>query len=377
MAERAWAHAMHMKSTHSAESDKPITGSTRSHIHSRLEKAKRTAGALVEVLNDPKANVQENVLLEAQAYYYMLEGSSEFESRRWAKCLHAYSVVYLIYTVMAKSANSKIADVFRESLSGTVEPSIRYAAYQNALPRTMPIQRIVVQNIPNDLGPVKTALRIDPNALNDQPSEIEPKKGGVIKDLPKTITWRSRTVNLEDARIAQSLAAVFKAEEKLAKLLASSSSMKPEEKAAAYEEVLVPSQDAVDATKNAIDELNAEGVSSADHRLQALQVTRTALNYALIGSRVGRNRVLCGRDDGAYLDPIEHRTKSKSRKPVVGAGRYDESTGSKIARLRERVVLYESSIQSIESVRELPGVAADRALGQELDSKLKYFSALR
>ena len=42
VAERAWAHAMGMKNL-SAEAGRGITGSTRTHILSRLRKAKQTA----------------------------------------------------------------------------------------------------------------------------------------------------------------------------------------------------------------------------------------------------------------------------------------------------------------------------------------------
>lgn len=364
-----------MKSLHSAESDKAVTGSTRTHINSRLEKAKKTAAHLVDILSDPEAGATNRGLLEAQAYHSMIDGALQFEAHKWKRCLESYSIVHVIYTVLAQSANSKEAEIFRETITGTVETSIRYAAYQLSIPRTIPISRIVLQNVLKSSKAIESTLKLDPNALEDQTIQAKVEKGTSGRDLPKTITWRSRTVNIEDARIAQSLAAVYEAEEKLSKLLGSIPPWKLQEKASAYDEVLNPSQDAVDATKTAIDELSAEGVSTADKRLQALQVTRTALNYALIGWRVGRNRILCGRDDGSVLEPVQRRLKTKKNKREPRT--FEESRGSKITRLRERVVLYDSTLQSIDSVRDLPGVAADQALGQDLDHKRNYFSALR
>ena len=40
-------------------------------------------------------------------------------------------------------------------------------------------------------------------------------------------------------------------------------------------------------------------------------------------------------------------------------------------------MLYDSTLQSLDSIKDLPGVAADQSLVQELDSKRAYFSALR
>ena len=362
---------MFMKSTHSAESDKAITGSTRTHILSRLQKARKLATDLVHVLADPTSGASSNVLLEAQAYGSMLGGALEFEARKWGNCLKNFSVCHVAYSTLSTLESSGHSEPFQDLLSNTIEPSIRYAAYQQKLSRTLPISTIVVRYAPKDIEPIQAALKLDPNALTDKTTETKTQTGEGARELPKTITWRSRTVPLEDASIAQALAAVQDAERNLAELVSTATRMSSKEHAAAYEEVLAPSQDAVDATKTAIDELTADGVPAADKRLQALQVTRTALNYALIGWRVGRNRVLCGPADGASLESDDQVERKASK------GKKQTTDGSKMARLRERVVLYDSTIQSLDSVKELPGVAADQTLGQELESKRAYFVGLR
>ncbi|KAL8717032.1 MAG: hypothetical protein Q9181_008364, partial [Wetmoreana brouardii] len=55
----------------------------------------------------------------------------------------------------------------------------------------------------------------------------------------------------------------------------------------------------------------------------------------------------------------------------------EESNGRKLTRLREKVVLYDSTIQSLDSVKDFPGVAADQAFVSELEAKKLYFSSLR
>ena len=378
--ERAWAHAMYMKSMHSADStDTTISGSTRTHIISRLTKASTNAAKLVQLLKeDGQKQFPLQVQLETQAYHGTLRGTLEFEAQRWVKCLEAYSEVHTIYTFLDKRSPSKNGDVFRDLLSSTVDQSIRFSAYKLRIPRTTPISKIVSKYLRKNSDGIQTLLEIDPHALETEITESKADKGADIRDLPKTISWRTRTVNIEDANIAQALAAVSVAETKLAEFLSSSSLTHSRELAAAYDGVLIPSQDAVDATKTAIDELTLDGVSPGDQRMQALQITRTAVNYALVGWRIGRNRVLCGKEDGVSLEPETLKSqRTKTPGSEVQSALKSESDGRKLSRLRERIALYDSMLQSLDSVKELPGVAADQQLQSELQSKRAYFASLR
>lgn len=366
---------MHMKSTHSAESGAHgITGSTKSHIHSRLHKASTYAGQLVVLLkNEETTKAAPEAFLEARAYYVSLRGAIEFEKQSWEDCLREYSEARFIYTTLAQRRDPKQEDLFRDLLNATIDPSIRYAAYQLKLPRTTSIDTIISRYVPKTSEFVRRILNEHPDALDDPATAQKKTPNGNAENVPKTIEWRSRVVALEDAATAQSLAAVSNAESRLSAFLTSNPDVAPQDKAGAYDEVLIPSQDAVDATKTAIDELSAEGVPQGDRRMQALQITRTAVNYALVGWRIGRNRILCGRQDGAFLEPETH----KPRKDDKTTKTQEESTGRKLTRLRERVVLYDSILQSLDSVRELPGVAADQNFVAELEAKRAYFAALR
>lgn len=367
---------MHMKSTHSAESGAHgITGSTKSHIHTRLHKGSTYARQLVVLLENrdvTKATLE--ALLEARAYYVSLRGAVEFERQSWNDCLREYSEARFIYTTLAQSRGPKQEDLFRDLLNTTIDPSVRYAAYQLKLARTTSIDTIISRYVPKDSAFVEEILKEHPDALDDPATAQKRTSSGNAENVPKTIQWRSRVVNLEDAATATALAAVSNAEPKLSAFLMSHPDAAPQEKAAAYDEVLIPSQDAVDATKTALDELSAEGIPQGDRRMQALQITRTAVNYALVSWRIGRNRVLCGTQDGALLESETHR---KPRKDDKTPETYEESTRRKLTRLRERVVLYNSTLQSLDSVKELPGVAADQKLVEELEAKRAYFAALR
>ncbi len=369
---------MHMKSTHSADGAKSITGSTRQHIGSRLNKASIYAAQLVDLLKDQAVSkASTEAILEARAYYVSLLGAYEFEKQNWEKSLHGYSEAHLLYLTLTQSKDSKEEDLFRDLLNTSIDPSIRYAAYQLKLPRTTSIGTIVSKFVPRRNEFVREVLKRDPVALDDPATSQKKTPRGNAENVPKTIQWRSRTVRLEDAATAQALAAVSAAEGKLTSFLSSNPDANPQAKGAAYDEVLIPSQDAVDATKTAIDELSAEGIPQGDQRMQSLQITRTAVNYALVGWRVGRNRMLCGTQDGAVLEPEALKQPKKPRRDGRPRKLHEESTGRKLTRMKERVALYDSTLQSLDSIKELPGVAADQKFLAELQSKRSYFAALR
>ncbi|CAG8105261.1 unnamed protein product [Penicillium olsonii] len=369
--ERAWAQAMHMKSTHSADpSAKAISGAARRHIISRLTKATGYAKQLVSLLHEQSSTgASDTDILETRAYGAMISGTLWLEKRRWEQCLHDYSIARVIYTALGQSVKK---DAYRDLLSGTVDPSIRYAAYQMKLPRSKPTSSLAIEYFPSDTDIRAEVEKFDPSCLAEEAAGTRRTAEGEVQELPQSVTWRSRTVPLDDASISQALAAASAAEARLTTWLSGAgASATSREKAAAYDSVIIASQDAVDATKTAIDDLASEGVDPSDKRMQGLQITRTAVNYTLVGWRVGRNRVLCGEHDGLSFEEMQVPANDKN------AARHTAGTGKKLNRLRERVVLYDSTLQSLDFILELPGVAADSAFVADLEAKRHYFRALR
>jgi signal recognition particle subunit SRP68 len=359
-AERAWAHAMHMKSTQAEDSaSQKFPGATRSHIVSRLVKASKQANALALILRQTKATPVD--VLEAQAYASYLGGSAEFEKlsaspkladtvkqrEKWRDCLEAFSVARVSYAVLAKKTK---ADCFKDMLTNEVDPGIRVAAYQSQIPRTVAIAEVARRCFSQDKDLVATLHAVDDSALKEEDVAGDEK-------LPKTLQWRSRTAKIVDASIGQALLAEAEAEATLSKFLTSDASSK--QKAAAYDELLIECQDTVDTTRHIIEELERERIPESDARMQDLRVTNLKVNYDSIGWRVGRNRVLIGFDDGLSFD-LGKVTK-----------------GQQLAKLRERVVLYDQILQSIDSVKDVRGAVRDVDFVAELDGQRAYFQALR
>ena len=377
---------MVIKAAHSEDTaGKGITGQTRTHIISRLNKAAKQANELANLLSQNVTKATNVDWLEARAYAHSLAGAEDFERhassqrstdieaqrQKWSNCLKQYSVARIIYDALFKSTKK---EVFKEVLAGTVDPSIRYAAYQAHVPRTVPVASVARKHFPSDDSSLVQAVEaLDETAFANENA----KAAGADGAIPNTITWRKRKANIVDASIGQALAAVTSAEDRLRQFISSASNDDTTaEKAAAYDDVLTASQDAVDATRRAIDDHEKEGISESDPRMQDLRVTSLAVNYGLIGWRIGRNRVLIGDDDGAELKDASPKKLKRSQKSGNELVEKQEGNGRKLARLRERVVLYDAILQSIDSVKELPG-AAEISFREELEGKRAYFQALK
>ncbi|KAG8526471.1 uncharacterized protein KY384_008671 [Bacidia gigantensis] len=335
---------------------------------------------LVELISSPQVKAGPQPKVEARAYFVLHSGAFAFEKQQWRACLQYYSEARLIYGSLVPTQISSSGALFQELLSSFIDPSLRFAAYRTKEPRTTSLEAVVRDNIPRkSLEHLEGIQKLHPDVFSDRILVTGKSSVQGSSKAPETVRWRSKIVNLEDAATGQALAAVTSAEGSLSLFLCSKPQPSAKEKAAAYDEILISSQDAVDATKIAIDELSGDGLSQSDPRVQAMQITRTAVSYALVGWRVGRNRVLCGEHDGAALDTSQSKHAKILQPSHKGSSQENsaESKSHKLRRLKEKIVLYDATLQSLDSVQLLPGIAADQAFQTELHGKHSYFQSLR
>lgn len=370
---------MAMKSAQSTEAtQKPMPGSTKRQIVSRFKKATKYAENLVKVLADQDTtHSNKTAVLESRAYLSLLKGALYFEKSQWQACLHEYSLARLVYITIGSSTKT---EVFKDLLSTTIDPSIRYAAYQLKIPRTKPVPHLAIEHFPADESYARREIEsLNSRAFNVEEEEAKSTNELGASDLPLALSWRGRTVKLEDAAISQALGLAAAREQDLKSKARSyaEGTTAAEDFAAAYDDIIDARQEAVDATKAAISEMIAEGVDASDERMQSLQITRTAVNYAVIEWRVGRNRLLCGPSDGMLFESAQPKQKRKAERGGKARPPKDETTGRKLVRLRERVALYDAILQSIDAVKELPGVTRETEFVEELTGKRSYFQALR
>lgn len=119
ISERAYAHAMHIKTSH-AEDRKGIAGPARNHLISRLSKAATVADELVDLLQESGSG--ERDVIEARAYHASLAGAEEFEKmsgeqavkedkereQGWTRCLRHYSEARVIYSALLEKEGSEV-----------------------------------------------------------------------------------------------------------------------------------------------------------------------------------------------------------------------------------------------------------------------------
>ncbi|KHJ31020.1 putative signal recognition particle 68 kda protein [Erysiphe necator] len=364
--ERAWANAMSMREVHLGER-RSITSSTRSHIISKLQKSTIYARNLLKVLqSDNICDANVNDVLEVRAYAATLSGALEFERHKWEISLKYYAESRIIYSTLAAATKN---DIYQELLSDPVDPSIRYCTYQMQISRLLSINLIAQRYFPSsDAWLIAVIERLDSGALNNELAKSRSEDDIV----PSTITWRSRTINIENSVIILALVSVQMAENKLSESLSVIPSTRTRERASAYDDILTALQDAVYATKHTIDQLSQEGISDDDQRIQDLQVIQTAINYDMISWRIDRNRILLGEGDGIYL---ENKNYQLAKDDTQRKGKI--SIQKRLVRLQEKVVLYDSILQSLNSIKDLAGIAADTSLLKDINSKYDYFSSLR
>ena len=382
---------MQLKSTRAEENTgTAVTGSPRDHILSRLTKATKTAGELLTLLRDQSGSGSSaRDVVEARAYLASMAGALEFENQseghksneelarkeRWHACLKEYSVARVIHAALLTNTKK---DIFKDFINNTVDPTIRYAAYQAKLPRTVAVSSAALRFFPAEETDIASMVKeIDADTFTEQKPVKDTQVAAASGEAPTSITWRGRSAAIVDASIGQALAQAASAEQTLGEFLKANSDAPSRKQANAYDGVLIAYQDAVDATRRATDELEKEGVDEGDSRMQDLRVSSLAINYELVSWRVGRNRVLVGQDDGRSFPELEARKPKRPRKDDKPFTKQQESRSKKLGRLRERNALYDSTIQSIDAVKSVRGAMRDAGFVGELEGRRAYFQALK
>ena len=382
-AERAWSHAMEMKHARAADGNRLVFGSARRHICSRIRRSSDYASRLVSLLNVNESGAAFESVLQAHAYHKTIVGLFAFEKQQWLNCVSHYSEARFVYDHLASSDALAMGYLFKEVVTSDIDPSLRYAAHQLGISRATSIENIIVEHLPyvedENETDVVAIIRRKARDTGSQTSYASKEAPTHTKEAPKSITWRQRTVSIEHAGVANALADVSAAEAELVQYFSTLQSTNALENAAAYDRVLIASQDAVDASGTAIDELTTDGVPQGDRRMQALQITHTALHFKLVGWRIGRNRILCGDKDGLLADIPQQDFKDRLKNPLETSQQVPNGSRKRkiLSLLKERTVLYDGILQSLDSVKSLPGVASDETFGEELRIMSGYFQALR
>jgi signal recognition particle subunit SRP68 len=169
---------------------------------------------------------------------------------------------------------------------------------------------------------VEAIEKLDSQAFTEQMDVDVPEAGSVT-----SVTWRGRTASVEEADISIALYEAHTAE-------AAYNSQEQQGSTDAFDAVLLAWQDAVDATRKAIDERKAEGMSTTEQKMQNLHLIWTVVNYSMICWRVGRNRVM-----------ISNIMSGPKKPKKDGQAPSEEVSGKKLGHLKEEIALYDAILQ--------------------------------
>ncbi|KAK9239314.1 hypothetical protein V1525DRAFT_398438 [Lipomyces kononenkoae] len=378
-AERAWAHAMETKVT--MENNAAGAPERKRHILSRLAKARKHAAALESiVLNADSASnpFTDYEILQVVTYTALLAATGDIESRNYEKAVASFALAYTglsglvlaLATADASDDDNDMADLYRDLISSTVEPALKFSAIQvDSSARSIAILALAHKYLPT--SPVdKLVLRIAKDETKAK--ELLSGKSDAAEALSAipTIQWRSHTAQLRDTVVAATILAAGAADEQLFSevLLPSDDANKLSlrEKAVRFDPALLAWQDAVDAVHEAITEVTNSSIEGAQQRVQELYIVSTYANYSLISRRIARDNVLVSQLRSALNK--RHKKTSSSKLAV------NKSVSAKV---RATTGIYDTILQSVSQIIELPGVAADEALSNALSSLQKYYSSLR
>ncbi|BFZ62019.1 signal recognition particle subunit srp68 [Saitoella coloradoensis] len=329
-AERAWAQASEIK----AVSEQDENNVRHQHCVRRLAKAAQYARDLAAILASPEIGADAATQLDAIAYAASFAGQWYFEKRAWEQCLEQVSVARVAWNLLDAGVEN---DLFKDAATGT-DPSIRYCAYQTSQGQDRDISSLTREYVRKDARVVEVLKKLNPSALDKQTEELS----AVIEQ----VSWRGYVAPVSDPAIAVSLLRVqdIQNASEVSEALATRS----------FDDVLAAWADASDATQKAISE--EEHGAQDQEKLQALQITYTYVNYSEITTRIRRDLLLAA----ALLSRID------DRRPPTTTSVY-----------RDLIKLYDSILQSLTSIFDLPGVAADQDFCAELEAKLSYFKAQR
>ncbi|KAK9249115.1 hypothetical protein V1506DRAFT_527048 [Lipomyces tetrasporus] len=379
-AERAWAHAMESKAT--MENNAAGAPERKRHILSRLEKARKYAAALQSILLDDNMSVTsftDYEKLQVVTYVSVIMATGDLESRNYEKAVASFAVAYTglsglvlnFSTTDASDDDNDMADLYRDLLSSTVEPALKFSAIQvDSSSRSVAVLALARKYLPT--SPVDKLVS---SVAKDETKAKELLSGKseaveALSTMP-TIRWRSHTAQLRDASVAAAILAARTADDTLLSDVLSPSgdaakNLSSRDKALRFDPALLAWQDAVDAVHDAIAEVTNSSIDGAQERIQELYIVSTYANYNLISRRIARDNVLASQLRSTLSKKQKKESTPRSAVSKSVAGNVRAITG-----------IYDSILQSISQIVELPGVAADEALSNALSSLQKYYTSLR
>lgn len=263
-------------------------------------------------------------LVELYVHAALTEGFTAVYKKRWATAVHAYSLARcgLEFLQKTNDSNALNASLYAELVEELVDPSLRLAATQEGNTATYDLRSVAKAHSSDNHLPHLTPL-VELITANDAYFFATPEGS----ELCKTITWRDHQAHIDNDELAFSVAKL---------------------------------QDVI-----------KEGCDMSD--LFSLWLALVDLHQTDLAKNKNEDDPEKVQNDAIILTFLKYNacfSKLKRDLQMIESSA-DSSVISAIEKLRRSLQLYTAAIETVDEIKDLPGVYNDEDLSESLDSLSK------
>lgn len=341
-AERDMLYALEIKNM--LEISNENVSSYKNLMLSRMKKSLSTSKLLLQVIQNEKDFI---IKIESYVYSAIVQGFFSINKRKWDLALDAFSIAKCALEYLSgqktpdttKTSQRETSDLretlFKELLDELVDPSLNLALSQSGQSKiTSDIKTVSRRRCSSTLLPylasvVEIIKKSDPNFFDVIPESTE---------LLRSITWRKHEAELYNDEIALKLTQIMN-EQKGSTNYTESSQF--DVLSASWSEVLDDHLSDVDKNRDD-DDLE---------KVQSRAILLTFINYNLFFTRIKRDTLL--------IDESARQSKPDIAREIK----------------KDIIRLYGNIINTVQQVKDLPGVYNDDDLLLSLDNLEKLFDS--
>jgi signal recognition particle subunit SRP68 len=327
-AERAWAASMHLKQSNNDKDDSRV----KLHSIGRLSKAVQWSETLERL---SKEVADDRTQLEAQAYNAWLNGNLLLEREQWQEALAKFGKAKTIYTSLGDIITTAARrELYRQRVD-EIEPAIRFCRHSLGGEDSD-----IITELDSTVNP---ALDMIKSKLESVLEEARTKQAQSMEH----VEWSGRRVPVDNDKIRL---AIINSEE-LRKEIVNAKTY--ESKLRVYDKLFMTNNEAMRVVKESIKKVQGNDTAVAN-----LRFLHAYIAYNLLQRTLDRNIMM-------VTNMVARLAESKKR----------NATGKSNTTPGDVVRLYDTLLQNVEDMEQLPGVDDDETIVKQLKAKEALFKA--
>ncbi|BGP18641.1 hypothetical protein JCM10213_004191 [Rhodosporidiobolus nylandii] len=394
-AERCWAQSQLLKTNPDDTSSAAVT---KHHFAKRLSKASSRAGELLALVQSPSLSSRLSAahVLQAQAYYLVINGSLAFERGKHEEGLRVLSASYEVLAKLASTAETATEEALANEMADEVEPMLRFCAYRLGKDTAAGVgaiaKEVASQALPQ-LAPgwAMLAAKLEEEGAKSQKETVE-------------VRWRGEQIPVRNAELVGVAVKVREALESLEKDQAvgtkggEGSAGKQRVQGGAkkevlgarrmgtYDKALLVLSDAEAVASQLIEDnkiaLSKNASSRSETSSRPLALFHSYVQYHLLSVRTKRDLLLIA----STLSKLSSReakiahaeenfvARTSSRNPAVAQGKVDRLRAKTYPGL---VKVYDSVLLALEGMRDMEEIEGDDELATTVEARIALIRAER